>query len=164
MVLLLQVIQTSFVGDIDLLDGLEVVLLTLSATLTECLDLLSEGVCLGDQLLLVAGVLVRIFPYLDRSVRDVDLKLAPLDLRVTEKLLVDNYILLEVINNLFMINKTANAYLDLLIKGEACGLQVVNLHLALGQPSHHVGLREVLVMVQTGDGGIVGAVATDCGA
>jgi hypothetical protein len=60
-----------------------------------------------------------------------------------------------------MINKTAKAYLDLLIKGEACGLQVVNLHFALSQPSHHVGLREVLVMVQTGDGGIVGAVSTD---
>ena len=60
-----------------------------------------------------------------------------------------------------MINKTAKAYVDLLIKGEACGLQVVNLHLALSQPSNHVGLREVLVMVQTGDGGIVGAVSTD---
>ena len=140
------------------------VLLTLGATLAEGLDLLSEGVGLGDQLLLVAGVLVRIFPDLDRGVRDVDLELASLDLRVTEKFLVDNYILLEVIDNLFMINKTAKAYLDLLIKGEACRLQVVNLHLALSQSSHDVGLREVLVMVQTGDGGIVGAVTTDCGA
>jgi hypothetical protein len=77
-----------------------VVLLTLGATLAEGLDLLSEGVGLGNQLLLVAGVLVRIFPYLDRGVRDVDLQLSPLDLRVTEKLLVDNYVLLEVIDNL----------------------------------------------------------------
>ncbi len=76
------------------------VLLTLGATLAEGLDLLSEGVGLGNQLLLVAGVLVRIFPYLDRGVRDVDLQLSPLDLRVTEKLLVDNYVLLEVIDNL----------------------------------------------------------------
>ena len=49
------------------------VLLTLGTTLAEGLDLLSEGVGLGDQLLLVAGVLVRIFPYLNRGVRDVDL-------------------------------------------------------------------------------------------
>lgn len=76
------------------------VLLTLGATLAEGLDLLSEGVGLGNQLLLVAGVLVRIFPYLDRGVSDVDLQLSPLDLRVTEKLLVDNYVLLEVIDNL----------------------------------------------------------------
>ena len=40
---------------------------------------------------------------------------------------------------------------------------MVNLDLALGQPSHHVGLREILVVVQTGDGGIVGAVGIDGG-
>ena len=73
MILLLQVVQTCLVSDVDLLDGLEVVLLTLGATLAEGLDLLSEGVGLGDQLLLVAGVLVRIFLYLNRGVRDVDL-------------------------------------------------------------------------------------------
>jgi hypothetical protein len=77
---------------------------------------------------------------------------------------VYNYVLLKVIDNLLMINKTAKAYLDLLIKGEACSLKVVNLHLSLGQPSHHVGLREILVVVQTGDRGIVGTVGIDCGA
>jgi hypothetical protein len=77
---------------------------------------------------------------------------------------VNKYVLLQVIDNLLIINKTAKAYLDLLIKGEACSLQVVNLHLSLGQPSHYVGLREILVVVQTGDGGIVGAVGIDGGA
>lgn len=107
MVLLLQVVQTYLVRDVDLLDGLEVVLLTPGHTLTECLDLLSEGVGLGDQLLLVAGVLTRIFLNLYRCARDVGLKLASLYLRVTEKLLVYNYVLFEVIDNLLMINKTA---------------------------------------------------------
>jgi hypothetical protein len=100
MILLLQVVQTCLVSDVDLLDGLEVVLLTLGATLAECLDLLSEGVGLSDQLLLVTGVLVRIFPDLNRGVRDVDLQLSPLALRVTENLLKHNYVLLEVIDNL----------------------------------------------------------------
>ena len=72
-----------------------------------------------------------------------------------------NYILLEVIDNLLMINKTAKVYLDLLIKRKACSLKVVNLDLSLCQPSHHVGLREVLIVIQTGDGGIVGAVGID---
>lgn len=54
-------------------------MLTLSATLAECLDLLAEGVGLGDQLLLVAGVLVRVLPDLNRGVSDVDLQLPPLD-------------------------------------------------------------------------------------
>jgi hypothetical protein len=77
-VLLLQVIHPSLVCDVDLFHSLEVVLLTLGATLAECLDLLAEGVGLGDQLLLVAGVLVRVLPDLNRGVRDVDLQLPPL--------------------------------------------------------------------------------------
>ena len=78
-VLLLQVIHPRFVCDVDLLHCLEVVLLTLSATLAECLDLLAEGVGLGNQLLLVAGVLIRVLPDLNRGVSDVDLQLPPLD-------------------------------------------------------------------------------------
>ena len=99
-VLFLQVIHPCLVCDVDLLDGLEVVLLTLGATLTECLNLLAEGVGLDNQLLLVAGVLVRIFPDLNRGVRDVDLQLTPLDLRLMEKLLVYHYVLLDVIDDL----------------------------------------------------------------
>ncbi len=99
-VLLLQMVHPCLVCDVDLLDGLEVVLLSLGATLAECLDLLAEGVSLDYQLLLVAGVLVRVLSDLNRGVRDVDLQFAPLDLGVMEKLLVHNYVFLEVIYNL----------------------------------------------------------------
>lgn len=77
-VLLQQVIHPRLVCDVDLLHCLEVILLTLGATLAECLDLLAQGVGLGDQLLLVAGVLVRVLPDLNRGVRDMDLQLSPL--------------------------------------------------------------------------------------
>ena len=49
------------------------------------------------------------------------LQLATLDLGVTEELLVDKYILLEIVDNLYHFeNKTI--YLDLFIKGKDGGL------------------------------------------
>jgi hypothetical protein len=55
-------------------------------------------------------------------------------------------------------------YLNLLIKSKHSGLQVIDLDLALGQPSHDISLREILVLVHTGDGGIIVAIVVDSGA
>ena len=100
MVLSVQLIQAELVCGVDFLNSLHVLLLALSGTLLETLDLRPEGISLSNELLLVAAVLISILSDFDGGVSDVGLQLTALYLGVTEEFLVHKYILFEIIDDL----------------------------------------------------------------
>jgi hypothetical protein len=100
MVLLVELINLVLVCNVSVLKLVEPILFSACMVLLNALDLLSEGLVLGDELFLVSPVLISILMHLDRSLGDVHLQLAPLVLRITQQVLMHMYVMLEVIHHL----------------------------------------------------------------
>ena len=64
-VLSVQLVHTELVGGVDFFNSLHVLLVTLSGTLLEALDLRAKGISLRNKLLLIATVLIGVLSNLD---------------------------------------------------------------------------------------------------
>ena len=73
-------IHALLVCHIDLLNSVQVILLSLGATLSQSLDLSTKSISFGNELVLIAMVLIIVLSDLNRSLRNVCLQLSSLHL------------------------------------------------------------------------------------
>ena len=97
-----QGVNLALVCLVQVLDSVKELLLAAAEMLFELLNLLLELVRLRDELLLVAAVVVGVLAQLYTRRRDVRLQLVALALRVGNQLLVEGYILLQIVDDLLI--------------------------------------------------------------
>lgn len=77
-VLVRHLINLSFMGQVSIFEGFEVILLSLSLVLLEELDLILKRVVFGDELVLVLVVGLSVYVDLDAGLLNVNLELSSL--------------------------------------------------------------------------------------
>lgn len=100
MVLSGELVHLLLVGNISVLKLMKPVLLLARVVLLEALDLAAEALIVSNQVLLVRAMLAGVLLDADARLSNVHLEFASLGLGVTDELLVNYYVSLQVVANL----------------------------------------------------------------